>query len=455
MRITSQMISTQVNDGLQRAYQRLARAQEVITSGRRINHLADDPVGATRVLDLRNFENTVAQFKRNIDNSTPLLEQADTAFDDVVQGLTRAKELTVQMANDIYSPAERQAAGREVRQIFEQMLSVANTKVGNRFLFGGFVNGAAPFAENATGVNYLGDNGEIRIQSNAASTLPINFVGSQVFQGAGAAGGQGIFDVLKDLQSLLNGQSAPNALSLAVNLDDSSAAGMGFSSVDAVGTEAPAATLLSEANFSTTVTVFDSQGTGHNLTFLFARTGATTYKYRVVANSAEIAGGTPGNLYQVAPEGTLEFNAGGSLNAGTSTFTDITLTGLTNGAANLAINAANVSFGGSTQLAQPSAVLTLSQTNTDGYATQLGRIDAAIDQMLTFRAEAGSRLNTAQSVGDALQVLQDRTVGERSKIEDADVLSAYSDFARLQSALDAALQSASQVLRPTLLDFLR
>jgi flagellin-like hook-associated protein FlgL len=201
--------------------------------------------------------------------------------------------------------------------------------------------------------------------------------------------------------------------------------------------------------------VFDSKGAGHDLTILFAKTGATTYRYRVVANSAEITGGTPGNLYQVAPEGTLEFNAGGTLNAGASTLTDITLTGLANGAADITIAAADLSFAGSTQLAQPSAVLALSQTNINGFATQLGRIDAAIDQLLTFRAEAGARLNTAQLAGDALEVLRVRTLGERSRIEDADVLTAYSDFARLQNAFDAALQSASQVLRPSLLDFLR
>jgi flagellin-like hook-associated protein FlgL len=58
-------------------------------------------------------------------------------------------------------------------------------------------------------------------------------------------------------------------------------------------------------------------------------------------------------------------------------------------------------------------------------------------------------------MSEALETLRIRTLGERSKIEDADVLSAYSDFARLQNAFDAALQSASQVLRPSLLDFLR
>ncbi|HEY7558915.1 MAG TPA: flagellar hook-associated protein FlgL [Candidatus Binatia bacterium] len=455
MRVTSQMLGIQVNDGLQRAYQRLARAQEVVSSGRRINHLADDPINATRAMDLRGFENSVAQYTRNIDNTMPFLEQADSAFDDVVQGMTRARELTVQIANDIYSPVERRAVGREVRQIFEHLLSVANTEVDNRFLFGGFINAAAPFTETSIGVNYLGDNGDIRVQTNATSTLSINFSGSQVFQAAGVPGGQGIFDTLRDLEALLNGQSAPNALSLAVNLDGAVAPGAGFSPVDAVGTEAPAAPFLGEADFFTTVTVFDSKGTGHELTFLFAKTSATTYNYRVAANSAEITGGTPGNLYQVALQGTLAFNAGGTLNAGASTLNPITLTGFTNGAADITIAAADMSFAGSTQLAQPSAVLTLNQTNVGGYATQLGRIDAAIDQMLTFRAEAGARLNMAQQVNDALEVLRTRTLGERSRIEDADVLTAYSDFTRLQNAFDAALQSASQVLRPSLLDFLR
>jgi flagellar hook-associated protein 3 FlgL len=449
------MLGIQVNDGLQRAYQRLARAQEVVTSGRRINHIADDPTGATRAMDLRGFENTVAQYKRNIDNTLPFLEQADSAFDDVVQRMTRAKELTVQMANDVYSPLERRAAGHEVRQILEHLLSVANTKVENRFLFGGFINGAPPFTETASGVSYSGDNGDIRIQTNASSTLSINFPGSQVFQGAGVSGGQGIFDILRDLESLLNGQSAPNALSLAVNLNDAIAAGAGFSPVDAVGIEAPAATFLGESDFTTTVTVFDSKGTGHDLTFLFAKTGPTTYNYRVVVNSAEITGGTAGNLYQVAPQGTLEFNAGGTLNAGASTLNPISLTGLANGASDITIAAADLSFAGSTQLAQPSEALTLNQTNIGGYATQLGRIDAAIDQVLTFRAGVGARLNTAQQTSDALEVLRTRTLAERSKIEDADVLAAYSDFARLQNAFDAALQSAAQVLRPTLLDFLR
>ena len=433
----------------------MARAQEIVTSGRQINRFSDDPIGATRVLGLRSFEDSLSQYKRNIDNTLPFLQQADSVLSDVTDGLTRVKELGLAMANDTNSPVERQAAANEVHQIFLQMISEANTKVENRFLFGGFLNATAPFVQGANAVDYLGDNGQISIQTSPTASLAINLLGNQVFQGAGVVDGVGIFDTIQDLETILRGTSSPNALNLAINLDSALAAGGGFSPPDAVGTEASVATFTGEADFSTQIAVFDSSGQAHNLTFLFAKTGAATFKYRVVANSSEIAGGTAGNLYQVASEGTIAFNVDGTLNAAGSTLKDITLANLANGAGDISIAAANLSFNGSTQLAKPSVVLTLQQTNTSGIQAQLGRLDAAIEQISTFRSEVGARLNSAQTAGNAVGILQDHTAAQRSSIEDADVLSAYSDFARLQQAFQAALQSAAQVLQPSLLDFLK
>jgi len=455
MRVTQQTIAIQVNEGLQRAYQRVARAQEQVTSGRRINHLADDPIGATRALRLRSFEDSLGQYQRNLDNTRPFLEGADNVLGDVVSGLTRVKEIALAMANEINGPVERQAAANEIRQIRGQLLSQANTKIENRFLFGGFLNGSAPFVEGSSRTDYVGDNGEIEIQTNPTSSLPINLIGSAVYQGAGVVGGQGVFDILQDLEQGLTGGSAANALTMKINFDDSLAIGGGFSLADAVGSETTASTMAGEASFSTGVTVFDDRGQPHNLTLYFAKAGANTFKYRVMADADEITGGTPGSLYQVAPEGSLEFNPDGTFNAGASTITDVTLSSLANGASDITFTAANIDFAGSTQLATPSAVIAQTQTNSRGIQTQLGRIDAAIDQILTFRAEAGARLNSAKLAGDAVKVLKDNTLGQRSAIEDADVLVAYSDFARFQHAFEAALQSASQVIQPSLLDFLR
>ncbi len=454
MRVTSQSLSTQVIDSLQQAYQRVAQAQEVVTSGRRINHLSDDPIGATRVLGLRSVEASLAQYQSNINNSQPFLEAADTALSNVTDGLNRAKEIALSMANDTNTAVDRQSAAAEVQQIFQQILSLSNTTVENRSLFGGYLNGTAAFAEGANRVNYQGDNGQILIQTSASGSIPINLPGNQVFQGVGMVGGVGIFDALQDLQATLQGSGSANSLNLAVNLNSASTAGTGFTPTNAVGTEATPATLTGEASFSTGVTVFDSLGQAHNLTFLFAKTGASTFKYRVVANSGEINGGTPGDWYQVAPEGTLQFNTDGSLDAAGSTLTDINISGLKDNAADIAISAANLSFAGSTQLTEPSVVLSQTQTNTNGIQAQIGRLDAALDQISRFRAEVGARLNSAQAASDAITVMKDHTTAQRSNLEDADALSAYSDFARLQNAFQAALQSASQVIKPTLLDYL-
>ena len=122
MRVTSQSLSTQVIDGLQQAYQRVAQAQEVVTSGLRINHLSDDPIGATRALGLRGFEATLDQYKRNIDDSVPFLDQADSVLGNVTDGLNRAKEIALAMANDTNSPVDRQSAAAEVHQILLQIV---------------------------------------------------------------------------------------------------------------------------------------------------------------------------------------------------------------------------------------------------------------------------------------------------------------------------------------------
>jgi flagellin-like hook-associated protein FlgL len=74
--------------------------------------------------------------------------------------------------------------------------------------------------------------------------------------------------------------------------------------------------------------------------------------------------------------------------------------------------------------------------------------------MSSVRAGVGARLNSAQFAGDAALLLKDRSTAQRSNIEDADVLSAYSDFTRFQYAFQAALQSAAQIVQPSLLDFL-
>jgi flagellar hook protein FlgE len=184
-----------------------------------------------------------------------------------------------------------------------------------------------------------------------------------------------------------------NSITMAANLDASSTtpaiatpttvnAGSGLVS------DSPA-NWFASANFSTVLTVFDSLGQGHDLTYLFRKTAANTWDYGVVANGGEITGGTAGNFEQVAT-GTLSFNPNGSLNAGASTINAIGGAGgiaWSNGASAQTVTAANQNFSGATQYAQPSSVSVLNQ---DGSQSGVLRgINIGTDGVITGQFTTG------------------------------------------------------------------
>jgi flagellar hook protein FlgE len=155
-------------------------------------------------------------------------------------------------------------------------------------------------------------------------------------------------------------------IGLALNLDATKAAPTATLPTDAAATEDTPGNWFAGANFSTVVTEYDSLGQGHDLTFLFRQSGtANEWEYRVVANAAEISGGTAGDLQQVnAAGGLLVFNSDGTLDATNSNITDIGPITWANGSNAQSVTAANMVFTGSTQFALPSSVSQQSQNGS-------------------------------------------------------------------------------------------
>jgi flagellar hook-associated protein 3 FlgL len=204
MRVSNQSLANQVQDNVQQAMRRLAAVQEQISSGKRINRLSDDPFGAARAVDLKSFQASLDQYKKNIDSALPFLNQTDSVLGDVDGVLNRARQVAVAMANGSVSAQDRANAAAEVHQLLTQLVAVGNTKLENRYMFAGFVNGAAPFALAAGVVTYSGDAGEIFIQADGSTNVAINLPGDKLFQGVGVPGGTDLFDTLADLETALN-----------------------------------------------------------------------------------------------------------------------------------------------------------------------------------------------------------------------------------------------------------
>jgi flagellar hook protein FlgE len=107
--------------------------------------------------------------------------------------------------------------------------------------------------------------------------------------------------------------------------------------------------------FSTPLTVYDSLGNSHVLTFNFSHTSAGNWTYQITIPAADVgATGSP----QVVSSGTLQFNSSGELISPSTNVTGISVNGLTDGAKALNLDWQLFSSSGAsvmTQMAEPSA----------------------------------------------------------------------------------------------------
>jgi flagellar hook protein FlgE len=199
----------------------------------------------------------------------------------------------------------------------------------------------------------------------------------------------GLTDVAVDSKRL-SPPVVTTGIDLVMNLDATAPVPATALPADAVGTEAAPAAWFAASDFSTVVTVFDSLGAAHDLTFLFRKTAtANQWDYRVVADAGEVATGTAGNLRQVGTAGGLiAFNPDGSLNAGAPTnISTIGPVTWTNGSNPQTIAAANVQLTGTTQFSLPSAVSVLSQNGTPSGA--VSSISVGSDGVITGHFSSG------------------------------------------------------------------
>ena len=113
--------------------------------------------------------------------------------------------------------------------------------------------------------------------------------------------------------------------------------------------------------FSSPITVYDTLGGGHVLTFTYTKTGTSAWNYQITIPAADV--GQTGNPVSVG-NGSLAFDTSGQLTTPSSDVTGIPITGLANGAANLTFSWKL--FDGGSTLTQLSTPSNTSATTQDG-----------------------------------------------------------------------------------------
>lgn len=183
MRIADTMNYEQVLNNLTQNRTTMSQLQNQAATQKRVTKPSDDPIAASRVLTSRIELQGSQQYLKNLNYARSFLEFTDQSLGEMTDHLSRAKELALGQANDASSNEHsRRVVATEVRQIYEQLVQVANRKLGDRFIFGGYQTQKAPFDIQG---NYAGDSGEMLIHVEKGSFVPMNIPGNKIFMGEG------------------------------------------------------------------------------------------------------------------------------------------------------------------------------------------------------------------------------------------------------------------------------
>jgi flagellar hook-associated protein 3 FlgL len=156
MRVTNRFLYYQIVKDIGRSTEKLFALNNQISLGKRVTKPSDDPLGLSQVLIYRSELSSFSQFQTSIDLARGWLSRTDTICSEIDDMLGRASELAVQQASSTATAETRAGAAEEVRQLRESILSLANSKYGERYLFGGTMTQSPPFL--AAGVDLWQDD---------------------------------------------------------------------------------------------------------------------------------------------------------------------------------------------------------------------------------------------------------------------------------------------------------
>lgn len=190
---------------------RLGTAQEHISSGRRINRPSDDPFGAEAVLRFRTSQASVEQFQQNGATVRDSLQSSDSAMESYQLLLDRANVLLSQGSSDMTSSTAKASVAQEIEGIRTQMMGIANSRVNDRFLFGGTRQNASPFDAAGNPAATAAATQMVQIEPDGAP-IAAGVLADAVFSNSGGT----IFASLATAAAALRGTGDPVADKAAV-----------------------------------------------------------------------------------------------------------------------------------------------------------------------------------------------------------------------------------------------
>ena len=137
IQITNTMIYNNINNELLNESNSVYNLQDEISSGLQIMSPQDNPGGMVNVLSYKNSTALVTQYNSNVSIASNIGSLASSTITNAMQVVNQANSLAVEMANGTNTPANNQAAAKQVGQMINELKQYADTSYNGQNLFTG------------------------------------------------------------------------------------------------------------------------------------------------------------------------------------------------------------------------------------------------------------------------------------------------------------------------------
>ena len=181
----------------------LAKTQEQLSTNRRLLTPSDDPVAASRALEISQSQAVNTALTTNRQNARDSLNLASSTLGSVTLLLQHVKSEVVQAGNAGLADSDRSAIATSLSSELDQLVGLANTQdATGQYLFSGYSTTTQPFTKTATGATYSGDQGQRLLQVGQQRQIAVSDTGQNIFQ-SGTGAPEDVFKTMTDLIAAL------------------------------------------------------------------------------------------------------------------------------------------------------------------------------------------------------------------------------------------------------------
>ncbi len=210
IRITQNMLNSDLLYNIHSIMVKLNKYQNQLSTGKEIRFPSDDVVAATRISTLSTSLKEIKQYANNISEAHSFISQTDSALQELLSIIRRARELTIRGANDTLTREDREAIAAEMRELRKHVIQIAASDVGGRHIFSGAKDGIPPFKDDGSlntpdstkGVDYFDQHLKIELGNRVYRRYSVN-VKDVFVRGVTYRGQTALSSVSKPLSDLL------------------------------------------------------------------------------------------------------------------------------------------------------------------------------------------------------------------------------------------------------------